>query len=981
MRAAFSSLIASLTGLSVCHLQAAPQPAELGDEQLRLTLRQDAGRWMEFCEVEGRPLLALRSELGWAWIGEGETNVVRPQPDRVQMDGDGLTVQGADERLGWTFTYKKSGRGRMTKSLTLHPKSDLRLQRLALWTTEGATARVARTELQDIAAFYREDQRGLFVSLDFPYSRITQEGGAVSVTYPPFQMLPAGQDYTAHSLTVGAVRLSNVERYGWDTGEVEAMDRYVQERFAPRFQRPMFVSCSIVNRYTQVSGDIIFYTQKDHPSLWMNQDLLRREIALMPRLGMEYYQVFPGVFDWGPDDPRPAEVQDLVAFSRQQGVRLGDYSGASVLFCAHYAEYRNRLDRPQWQTRAADGRLQGTYCFGHPEFVAFYSDKVAANCRRFGFELHCLDFLSLGPCYAEDHGHPPGQDSLYHQVRGLTKLLEAINGVSPETMTWSNSGNWAGLLPKLAWSNPNLYLTDPFIATPWQGLNMTRLLDDARREQMVSLHYSRFIPYRFLSNCQYFFSQNSISPDLRNYQYGALSTLAVTPNLCLGEIRPWIDRLPAADQEGVLRFYKTWTDFITRNFDLWTNTYHAGENPGPGAVEIYAHARADHGFVFLVNPQYWDREVNVPLDPQLGFSGSALVELRELHPVSRLRLVQGRPFVRLGDAVSLRVPAQQVVVLEVRPAAPAFENARLFGLPGTVDSTPAGYLIKTTGLQGTREEAALLVPGNHPPVMAVRVRPDVPKQPKRQWAATSVVLEPATNQTGLTRFHVQFRRDAAPTELREWQVRSGSLAAGIATHWPAGFQGESLRFPLFVDCQPAVPLPLSDGAADCLGLGTLANFCGAYVENAFSESQETWIELLTAAERATTKQPPASDPTPAGPVPSAGGPCPIRAPAPLSELAKDRASSWWLQTRFHLPFMYMIGAEPFFDEHTWLVLPFIRQSKIRNLRAWINGQPLDVQTYRYPRNRALATFYADLVGTGARGGDNTLVVHFETQPE
>ena len=123
-----------------------------------------------------------------------------------------------------------------------------------------------------------------------------------------------------------------------------------------------------------------------------------------------------------------------------------------------------------------------------------------------------------------------------------------MDGVSPEMMSWSNSGNWDEFLPKIAWTNHNLYLTDPFIASPWQGLNMTRLLDDARREQMVSLHYSRFIPYRYLTNCQYFFCQNSIVPDIRNYQYGALSTIAVTPNLCLGEIRPWLDKLPADQQ-------------------------------------------------------------------------------------------------------------------------------------------------------------------------------------------------------------------------------------------------------------------------------------------------------------------------------------------------------------------------------------------------------------------------------------------------
>jgi hypothetical protein len=77
--------------------------------------------------------------------------------------------------------------------------------------------------------------------------------------------------------------------------------------------------------------------------------------------------------------------------------------------------------------------------------------------------------------------------------------------------------------------------------------------------------------------------------------------------------------------------------------------------------------------------------------------------------------------------------------------------------------------------------------------------------------------------------------------------------------------------------------------------------------------------------------------------------------------------------------MYTIGAEPAFDEHTLLVLPFVRQSRVRVVAAWINGVPLDVRKYQYPRNRALSCFYADLVGSAAVGGENRLVIHFEQE--
>ena len=155
-----------------------------------------------------------------------------------------------------------------------------------------------------------------------------------------------------------------------------------------------------------------------------------------------------------------------------------------------------------------------------------------------------------------------------------------------------------------------------------------------------------------------------------------------------------------------------------------------------------------------------------------------------------------------------------------------------------------------------------------------------------------------------------------------------------------------------------------DADADKLGLGPLADFCGAYVENAFAETQETWIDL-TPGEKANY---PKGDPAASEPA---------IASHPLPEIAKDKNGSWWVQTSFHLPFMYMLGAEPFFDEHTFLVLPFVRQSRVRVVAAWINGVPLDVRKYQYPRNRGLVLFLRRSSRQRRHGGENRLVIYFE----
>ena len=219
-----------------------------------------------------------------------------------------------------------------------------------------------------------------------------------------------------------------------------------------------------------------------------------------------------------------------------------------------------------------------------------------------------------------------------------------------------------------------------------------------------------FVPYRFFTNCQYFFSQNSIVPDVRrSYEYGALSTLAVTPNLCLAEVRPWLDSLSPSDQARILAFYSKWTGFVKEHFDLWRTTHHICDDPGPGAVEIYGHSDGNRGLVFIVNPQYFGRTVRVSLDASLGFTGQGRCEIAELYPTERLRLTDKGPFPRLGATIAVEAAAQEVVVLEVRPAPKGIDEPRLYGLPGSVERTPT-VIWPTCAARRDREDGSLPSP-------------------------------------------------------------------------------------------------------------------------------------------------------------------------------------------------------------------------------------------------------------------------------
>lgn len=932
------------------------QPAvQIGNNGFNVELSHDANGLHEVIKTDDRHEI-----ISVPWTLSIDGKIVTPEKDSLQLikqgkdNPDGPVIfKGSNDLFDWTLKYSIDMASCVTKTLSLKPHTSMLLDSVSLWNAKSEIKPVITgTSLLDICAFYRGRDFGFFVSLDFPYSKIKSANDIISVTYPPKDELAAGKEYVCHSLTIGRTQLSKKVRYEFDDGEVEAMDHYIQTRIKPRFNRPMTATSGINNRYTQIGDGEIFYTMKDNPTLSWYTDWMEKDVKLMAEVGLEHYQVWPGPFDAVPGDPDPGYVKKFVKHANSLGVRVGDYSATEQLFCQHYNFYNNNY--------AQFGITPEESHFGNKKFVDLYIAQTTEYCKKYGFEMHCLDFLKI---WKRAEG-AADEELIYAQVRGLTQVLEAINNVSENMMTWSNSGVWSELLPKIAWYNHNLYLTDPFMDKPWHGLNMTRLLDDVRREQMVSLHYSRFIPYRYLSNVQYFFCQNSIVPDTENYQFGALSTLAVVPNLGFGELRFWLETLPDSSQQGIIDFYRKWLGLIKDNYELWTTTYNAGDKPGMGSAEIYGHTRDNHGYIFLVNANYWDRNVLVPLTEQLGFKGDQRCEIKQLYPVEKRCLTNSGPFVRLGQQIPFRVPARQVIVLEVQPTPEETDSAKVYGIPAVVESTEKGYRLKTTGPQGATQRFVVHFPENVD-IQKVRaaVCPDIPKQRKRSWKPTPLTIL-AKNQHSIL-CEITFRGKIAPRALSTWRILPGDLKTGLSSGWLKGFEtGDSCEFPLFNE-SAGIHYPLWPWDADKQGLGTLSNFCGGYIENSFSEDQETVIDITTSAEDKTA-------------VPQEMNYDVNLPPArPLPDIAKENTKNWWLQNDFQLPFMYGYGAEPAFQEHMFLVLPFLDNAKIKNLQVWINGQSEIVQAYKYPKNRNLSCYYVDLVGSSAAARNNRIVLYYE----
>ena len=105
--------------------------------------------------------------------------------------------------------------------------------------------------------------------------------------------------------------------------EVEAVSAYVEERFPMRFERPMYLTSSITNRMTYAMDGLIFYSMFDNPTVGLSPELVAEDIRVCSEVGIEYLQVFEGVFDW-PDEVKTAEsLRRLMKMARPLNVRCG----------------------------------------------------------------------------------------------------------------------------------------------------------------------------------------------------------------------------------------------------------------------------------------------------------------------------------------------------------------------------------------------------------------------------------------------------------------------------------------------------------------------------------------------------------------------------------------------------------------------------------------------------------------------------------
>lgn len=760
---------------------------------------------------------------------------------------------------------------------------------------------ISRTNLQDTVLFLRAGEVSFFLSLDFPCSTIDVGG----IAYPPNETLPGGGIYVAHTLTIGACRLSGVRVGELDRAEIEAVSAYIERRFPPRFNRPLFTSSCITNRMTECRDGRVFYSMHDNPTLALNPKLLAEDVRLMAQIGVEYFQVFEGQFDWPDERHTGAALRRLVALGRRLGVRIGDYVNPQGLYCMHYNYAHRELDRPEWRQVSADGSL-GNYCLGSRDYLDSFVPQLIGHNRTYGEEFICFDFLDIRPCHAAHHGHPVGD--VYAQVKALVEIFQALNALSPEYLVWSNSGNWLELMPKLVWWNHNVYLTDPHVREYAPGLNGLKFLDDGRREQMVTVHDGWFVPWRAFTNCEYYAFPRSRVHDLHVYEYSFLQGLAVTPNICPAETRVFLNRVPSAKRTEIIRFMRRWTDYIRAHFDVWQHTARVGDAPGVGATEIYAHVRDDNGVICLVNQNPFTRTARFTLDGRIGLSAGERFALREIYPRECPMTESPLPYAAYGDEITCDIPPHGVRYLEITPYTEP-EGVQVYGLPARVRRTRSGYRVTLRAPQGQVVPLGIVLPpGETLADVSVRPLPTVPMY-------TFPVAARVTARDGnLARVDVTFPREAAPRALTRWRVSPGDV---------------DVELPQLDTCE----------------------FLGGLITNAFSEDYAVQLDLRVESTETAT-----------------GRLCPNVPSMPPTQVVPS-AKRQTFTTDFVLPFIEHpgYGMLPDANDDTVLELAFRDPARVGGVTARLNDAPISVQCYRYPKRRDWRSWYLDLTGQAHAG--------------
>lgn len=662
-----------------------------------------------------------------------------------------------------------------------------------------------------INLFLRTDRGGCFAGLEYPYWQKELRGArGFRLGYAPNFPVAANDVFTSEKFFLGVYQYEGIYRYSHgpfpgdlkpalltfnstsvshyrdttdvppevlDWGEVWAMQAFMRG-VLPRHALPETGYYTWVNSWWAWA-----WNQK-----WsLNEGV----IDLLAKLGIRDVMTQSIWFGHGQHpmpvpyisrmDPRKPvsftatpEMEALVTYGKRQGVNV-------TSFCCPGMYFDNR---PEWLSRRPDGRpshyndWSQVSCPASDDYTAFmlqlYDEMLTKyGCRWWGFDGRWLSYrefpqddgqpISADPCYAENHGHLPG-DNTYREWRNINRLLSELRRRHPGICLES----YYGLKRGGPWILRSLNATENYYEES---------SSDQMRFQLWHNQNDRFFPPD--RNMTTLFARDSAS-----FRHGLISMIAGGP---YGQVGPGLHQLVHLENQA---FFEKWRAWAGQNIEYLNVRRDLFPCPGYGRVDGSAQIIKDRGCLFLF-PTGLQPNSHTPANDEgiraavrqfpkvvraairlnhwLGLEkrSAAGFKVVELYP--REGRVLGT--YRYGETLLYDMPKDSAVVLSLMPAA----TGERIAATGFDPQATEVHVVRafSEGLLNTREFLALAEPARAAAVLA-KAGFDVAKENVNlvDGVAVKELNFPALEQAADAAFDLGDLRLRAPATIACWVWRN-----------------------------------------------------------------------------------------------------------------------------------------------------------------------------------------------------------------
>lgn len=367
--------------------------------------------------------------------------------------------------------------------------------------------------------------------------------------------------------------------------------------------------------------------------------------------------------EWTPDTPLPPHTLRLMNLARENKVGVLAYINPAFN-CSTVGERVQRMH--------SDCSRHWEICYACDGQVDRLTRKLIEFKKAYGLAGYCFDFIGeMQHCYDPDHDHVPGENTQLVGWRGFQRMLRALNEDDPNIIIDGRlctyrfapfSSNW------LTYPHPFICDEQPNHMTAWPDLSLDRVFANFQRRVAYWGRNRFFLPnYKipgFMTHQQIRMFRWKHSWDRVGWKYNVLSSIAVSG------INNVINYLPVRELDEYESFtpedrewLRDWLRWAESNIDLLLQTRNISGEPRPEQIDGSTACIEGRGVVFLINPNYRAKELDLTIGEQIGLTGSECWLMTELNPnpASTLGMVMH------NETITIIAPPHQVLVIEFTP--------------------------------------------------------------------------------------------------------------------------------------------------------------------------------------------------------------------------------------------------------------------------------------------------------------------------